>query len=333
MPKKGLDMKHYIIGGDGFVGRHLASELLSRDQEVVICDIAKSDLDVYEKASHVQLDITDPSAFDAISLQPDDIVYHMAARMLIPILPRAQRKDYLWSVNYHGTENLFAHCHKQGCYQIVYFTTDMIYGHSKLETRDEEHPKEPLGPYGGSKLASEELCETYREKGLNITIFRPRLIIGPGRLELLARMFKLVRANLPVPLIGSGANRFPFVSVYDCVEACLLAVEKGFPNRAYNVATLDPPTTAALIKHLIREVGSKSFLLPTPAWMTKGTLTALDYLGMPLMDPEQYLVADEHCVLDVSRAEAELGWKPRYKDEEMLVSAYEEYLNVIGKAA
>ena len=113
----------------------------------------------------------------------------------------------------------------------------------------------------------------------------------------------------------------------------MLAVEKGFPNRAYNVATQDPPTTADLIKHLIREVGSKSFLLPTPAFLTKGTLTALDHLGLPLMDPEQYLVANENCVLDVRRAEAELGWVPRYKDEEMLVSAYEEYLRVIGAAA
>ena len=143
-------MKHYITGGDGFVGRFLARELLARDQEVVICDIAKSDLDIYDKATHVQLDITDPKAFDAISIQPDDIVYHMAARMLIPILPRSQRKDYLWAVNYYGTENLFAYCHKQGCNQIVYFTTDMIYGHSELPTRDEEHRRYRSAPTAGA---------------------------------------------------------------------------------------------------------------------------------------------------------------------------------------
>ncbi|RTL96828.1 MAG: NAD(P)-dependent oxidoreductase, partial [Hyphomicrobiales bacterium] len=43
------------------------------------------------------------------------------------------------------------------------------------------------------------------------------------------------------------------------------------------------------------------------------------------MDPEQYLIADEECVLDVSKAERQLGWVPQYRDEDMLIAAYSEY--------
>ena len=63
-------------------------------------------------------------------------------------------------------------------------------------------------------------------------------------------------------------------------------------------------------------------------------LDLLDLLNMPLMDPEQYLIADEECILDVSKGERELGWVPQYRDEDMLNAAYSEYRAAIdGKAA
>ncbi|MCB1756792.1 MAG: NAD(P)-dependent oxidoreductase, partial [Gammaproteobacteria bacterium] len=70
-----------------------------------------------------------------------------------------------------------------------------------------------------------------------------------------------------------------------------------------------------------------SFLLPTPAPLVKWTLAALDKIGAPIMDPEQYLIADETCVLDVSKAERELGWVPKDDDISMLVEAYRSYRN------
>ncbi len=48
-------------------------------------------------------------------------------------------------------------------------------------------------------------------------------------------------------------------------------------------------------------------------------------INMPIMDPEQYLIADEMCVLDVSKAERQFGWIPKHRDEDMLIAAYKEY--------
>ena len=59
--------------------------------------------------------------------------------------------------------------------------------------------------------------------------------------------------------------------------------------------------------------------------LVKPALAALDLVGWPLLDPEQYLIADEDCLVDVSRAERELGWRPRFADDDMLLAAYAEY--------
>ena len=65
--------------------------------------------------------------------------------------------------------------------------------------------------------------------------------------------------------------------------------------------------------------------MPTPAGAVKAVLNLLDRLDMPIMDPEQYLIADEMCVLDCTKAKQQLGWQPAYRDEDMLIAAYDEY--------
>ncbi|MGH6900514.1 MAG: NAD-dependent epimerase/dehydratase family protein [Geminicoccaceae bacterium] len=318
-------MKHIIIGGDGFVGRHLARLLIERGAEVVIGGLTQSDLDIYRTAPFVRVDVRNPAEVAALPIRPDDVVYHLAARMLMPIMPRAQRYQYFHSVNHHGTENVLRVVYERGCSKMVYFTTDMVYGRTRAMPKTEDHPRAPLGPYGGSKLASEKLCESYRDKGVNVAIFRPRLIIGPGRLGILARLFRLIEANLPVPVIGNGRNHYQFISVFDCASAALAAADHGVPNGAYNLGSLDPPTVDELLRRLIEAAGSRSRLLHAPAILVKPALAALDLIGWPLMDPEQYLIADEDCIVDVAKAERELGWRPRFADADMLLAAYAEY--------
>lgn len=320
-------MRHIILGGDGFVGRHLASDLQALGEDVVVADIHKSPTGIYDRVPFVHVDITDPASVQSLELDGDTIVYNLSARMLSPILPRAQRHDFFWPVNHDGVANLLAHMEQSGCRHLVHFTTDMVYGHSQSVPQIESHPSVPLGTYGASKLASEDLCRRFREKGIRISIFRPRLIIGPSRLGILSKLFKLVDAHLPVPMIGSGKNPYQFVSVYDCASAAVCAWKAGVPNAEYNLGSDNPPSVRDLLGALIREAGSRSLLLPTPAWAVKLVLTGFDRINLPLMDPEQYLIADEYCLLDCSKAKQELGWQPRYRDDDMLLAAYRDYRN------
>lgn len=318
-------MTHIIIGGDGFVGSHLAADLAAMGEDVLVCDIQKSGHAHYATVPFRQIDVTRPESVDAIPLKPSDVVYNLSAKMLSPIVTRRERHDFFWPVNYHGTKNILSWMEKNGANRLVHFTTDMIYGHSVTVPQDEDHPARPLGEYGESKLATETLAQSYRDKGFRIPIFRPRLIIGPGRLGILVKLFKLIDMNLPVPMIGSGRNPYQFISVFDCASACVAAWKADFPNSAYNLGSDDPPPVKKLLGDLIRHAGSKSILLPTPAALVKLTLDTLDAINLPIMDPEQYKIADEICILDTSKAKRELGWVPKHRDEDMLLAAYTEY--------
>ncbi len=321
-------MKHIIFGGDGFLGTELTKKLAAAGQTVLVCDEKKTDgFGNYElpRVSHKIMDVTDPQSFSSIDTDPEDIVYHFAARLLVPILPRRARADYFWQALYVGTENVLSWMESRGLHNMIYYTTDMVYGHTEVNPRTEDHPRKPIGPYGEAKYQTELLVDTYREKGFKITLFRPRLIIGHGRLGILEKLFKLIDLNLPVPTIGSGRNYYQFVSVSDCADACLAGVAKGFPNENFNLGSANPPTVNELLGQLIKEAGSKSILIPTPAFMVKGVLAALDKIGKPLMDPEQYLIADETCVLDCSKAEQLLDWTPADDDASMLLVAYRDY--------
>ena len=317
--------RHIIFGGDGFVGRHLAPKLVEDGHDVVVADITRSELKHYDSVEFVHCDVTDPPQIRQIGLTSNDMVYNLSAKMLSPIQVRAKRHDFFFPVNYDGTANIIEAMVDAGAGSLVHFTTDMVYGHTVHHPMTEDHPVAPLGEYGLSKLKTEELAEIWRAKGMNITLFRPRLIIGPGRLGILEKLFKLVDHNLPVPMIGSGRNPYQFISVFDCAAAARLAAIHGCPNEAYNLGSLNPPSVRELLTKLIRHAGSRSLLIPTPGWAVKRTLDLLDMMNMPLMDPEQYLIADEDCLLDVSKGERDLGWVPQHRDEDMLIAAYDEY--------
>lgn len=319
-------MKHILFGGDGFVGRVLAAKLVAEGERVVVADINQGDCDHYEKCEFLRVDVTDRQSFDKVDIAAKDAVYNLSAKMLSPIVTRDERHEFFWPVNYHGTLHILEAMKRAGAKNLVHFTTDMIYGHTHTVPMTEDHPVQPLGEYGESKLATEELAEQWRrEYGYNISIFRPRLIIGPGRLGILKKLFTLVDMNLPVPMIGSGKNPYQFVSVFDCAEAAYLAWKAGFPNEAFNLGSSNPPSVRALLTRLIKEANSKSILLPTPGWAVKRTLDLLDLIDKPIMDPEQYLIADEECLLDCSKAGELIGWHAQYNDDDMLIAAYREY--------
>jgi len=99
------------------------------------------------------------------------------------------------------------------------------------------------------------------------------------------------------------------------------------PNEAYNVGSLNPPTVRKLLKTLIKSAGSKSLVIPTPAFAVKFVLSLLDKINKPLLDPEQYLIADETCILSMEKAKRELDWEPKDDDIEMLIAAYDSWKN------
>ncbi len=319
-------MKHVIYGGDGFVGRYLARDLLKLGEHVVVCDINKTDLPIYDRVEHRKMDVIDARQVADLPLDKDDIVYNMAAHLLLPIMPRKVRYEHFHGVIVEGTRNILDNMRKHGVTKLVQFSTDMVYGVPDATPVPPDAPRAaPMGPYAETKQICEDLCLEARKEGIDSTIFRPRMIVGPGRLGLLESLFKLIDANLPVPLIGSGKNRYQMISVFDCADAALRAAQQGCPHGEHNLGSDNPPIVWDLLNDLIKEAGSRSFLLPTPAMPMRWVLNGLDMLGMPLLVPEQFHVAHLDYVVDNTSTKETFGWAPRYNDNEMIKAAYHEY--------
>lgn len=318
-------MKYIIFGGDGFVGRYLANSLIADGKEVVVADILPTlDERIDKRAHFVHVDIREKEMLQAMDMQPDDMVINLAANQYHTKVPK-DRKQYFFSTNLVGTENILEVMLEKGCMQYLMFTTDMTYGKPQYLPVDVNHPQNPFGPYGQSKKACEDVCREYRKKGMKITIFRPRMINGPGRLGILVKLFKLIDLNLPVPTVGNGKNHYQMVSVFDCVSAIRAAIDKGLPQKEYNLGSGESPNVHDLLTGVVKAAGKHSIVIPTPGKLVKFVLGVLDSIGLTLMYPEQYMIADEEYILDITETEKDLDWHPQYNDADMLKEAYRMY--------
>ncbi|MGV8955469.1 MAG: NAD-dependent epimerase/dehydratase family protein [Cypionkella sp.] len=321
---------HILIGGNGFLGRELLRQITARGESVVAFDLAES----YEKnpaepqpnVRHVQGDVSQPGALDAITLAAADTVHHLATRLITPNDPRFGRDAYFRVCAVGGTTQILKWMKAQGNKNLVFWSTDMVYGPAVHVPRTEQHPRRPFGPYGRSKVAAEDIVAASVARGdVTATIFRPRLILGPGRLGILAVLFKLIDKGWPVPLIGPGENRFQFVSVADCARASLLAADRGCPNGTYNLGSENSPTEYELMSEFISRTGSRSRLIRTPGALVKAMLRVLHLFKIAPMDPEQFEIADLEVQLDISAAKRDLGWQPRHHDTDLLEASYRSY--------
>ena len=318
-------MKYIIFGGNGFVGRYLANDLLKDDCNVLVADILPIlDGRINKQAGYIQVDIREKKLLTTVDIQPEDIVINLAANQYHAKVPK-DRTQYFFSTNLVGTENILDVMMQKGCKQYIMFSTDMTYGKPQYLPVDTNHPQVPFGPYGQSKKACEDLCRAYRKKGMSITIFRPRMINGPGRMGILLKLFKLIDWNLPAPTIGNGKNHYQMISVFDCVSAIRAAINKGIPQKEYNLGSAEAPDVRTLLKSLIKSTGKHSVVLPTSGKLVKFLLGLLDSIGLTLMFPEQYMIADEEYILDISETIKDLDWHPKYNDADMLALAYKNY--------
>ena len=320
--------RHVITGGAGFTAKFLVDALLSRDEEIVLFDLLPAtQVPSSPLVRFVQGDVRKAADLKKIGLTQADTVYHLAARQFAGEVPgRSTRDAWFADVNVGGVEMLLKAMGDGGSSRLVFFSTDMTYGLPQVIPVPPTHPQNPLGPYGASKKQAETLIRSAQAAGVSASVFRPRLIAGRGRLGVLTKLFWLIHKGLPVPLIGSGNNRYQMVSVRDCATVAVRAMELNCPSGFFNLGSSNPPRSRDLLKALIAHAGSRSVLVPTPAAAVKAALGLLDVAGIPLMYPEQFGIADKDILLDTASTTATFSWSPSESDETILRDAYDGYL-------
>ena len=254
-----------VTGGSGYFGSLLVRHLVGAGAQVRVLDLLDAD-DRPAGVDFVQGDIREPGTV-AAAVDGVDVVYHNVAQV-----PLAKDLHLLRTVNVDGTVVLLEACRRAGVGKVVHTSSSAVFGVPATNPVLPTTVPSPAEAYGHAKLAAEWACLDAVRNGLDVTIVRPRTILGHGRLGIFGILFEWVADGADVFVLGSGDNRYQFVHADDLARACILAGGVSGPA-VFNVGTdrfgTMRETLTALCEHA--GTGSRARSLPaTPAaWAMK----------------------------------------------------------------
>lgn len=321
-----IDAPVVVTGGAGFLGREVVRSLVAQG----VGDVRVVDR---EPLSHADarvrgydLDLRDGSLAPAFA--GAKTVLHLAACQYHSPLARSTYGLPFFEVNVEGTRRALEAAAKAGVERFVFVSTNMVYGLPRELPLRETHPLEPFGPYGQSKLAGERLVAAAHGDAMKTAVVRPGLIVGPGRLGVIAKVFDAILRGLPLPMVGGGRNRYELMSVEDVASLVIAAAaaERAPRHVAYNCIAREVTTMRTWIAHLASIVHSRSRVIPLPGALVKPLLAALEVVHAAPLRRDQYLIADRDYFLDGTLARQELGWTPRWSSLEAIEANFRWYL-------
>jgi UDP-glucose 4-epimerase len=299
-----MSKRAIVTGGAGFIGSHVVDALLGDGYAVTVIDDLSSGTAerVPAEAELRTIDIVEreqlQGAFDEI--QPT-AVFHLAAQASVVASVADPGRDC--DVNVRGTLNVLEAA--GGCGAPVVFTSTggALYGDEAPMPTPEDRIPAPLSPYGASKWAAESYVRTWAlSSGIPHAVCRLGNVYGPrqsphGEAGVVAIFSGHLHDGRAPKLYGHGRPTRDYIYVTDVVAALMAASGKA---GVYNIATGVETDVMGIWKGLSDTAGIE--IEPELADLRPGEL--------------------QHSRLDISHAEAELGWNPRVPIAEGLALTY-----------
>jgi len=250
-------MRYVVTGGAGFVGSNLVKLLVKEGHSVVVVDNLhtgkKENLEsIYKKIEFENVDIRNYELLKKITKNIDG-VFHQAA--LTVVQDSFDKPEEYYDVNVVGTENIFNLAHENN-FKVVYASSSSVYGHKNNIPIKENESREPINPYGKTKLDDEILVEKYSKMGVKIIGLRYFNIFGKGQTieyaGVITKFLDRIKQKKSPIIFGNGSQIRDFIFVEDIAEANLLAMESKIQNSLVNIGSGIPITILELANIIIK---------------------------------------------------------------------------------
>jgi UDP-glucose 4-epimerase len=296
-------MKVLVTGGAGFIGSHVVDAYIKNGYQVAIVDDLSTGRrsNLNPEAVFYQMDIRSSEIESVFEKERPDYINHHAAQMDV----RRSVVDPLFDadVNIRGSLNLIENARKFGIKRFVYISTGgAVYGEPVYLPCDEDHPINPICPYGASKHTVEHYLYMYHTNyGLPYAVLRYPNVYGPrqdphGEAGVVAIFTGQMLSNKQITINGDGEQERDFVYVGDCALANLLAVEKDDSTGIFNLGS-EKGTTVNEIFNCLAEITG--------------------YTKKAVYGPEK-LGETRKIFLEAKKAKKTLGWSSKITLEEGL---------------
>lgn len=311
-------MKAIVTGCAGFIGSHLAEELLKRGYQVIGIDCFTDYYPRQIKEHNLQSLMTHKNfvfiAKNLLELDVQsiltgvDVVFHQAAQAGVRSSWGSQFQIYV------NNNILATQCLLEALIDtripLIYASSSSVYGETKILPMREDHPTHPISPYGVSKLAAEHLCYLYwKNYGVRTISLRYFTVYGPRQRPDMAfhRFIKAMLKNEELVIYGDGQQTRDFTFVADAVAANLQALESEKWGKVYNIGGGSRITLSEVIKLLEQLLGKTAKVKYAEA--QHGDVS--------------------HTYADTTLARTELGFAPKAKLTEGLQAEIEWVKNVV----
>lgn len=241
-------MKTLVTGGCGFIGSHLAEQLLSEGHEVVILDNLSCGrlTNIASFENHPKLCLVTADIVDREQIAPVfagiDWVFHLAG--IADIVPSIERPDAYFQNNVLGTLNVLQCARDAGVRRLVYAASSSSYGIPAQYPTPETSPIQPQYPYAMTKYMGEELvlhwAQVYKLPAVSLRLFN---VYGPrsrtsGAYGAVFGVFLAQKLNgKPYTVVGDGQQTRDFTYVSDVANAFVHAAQSEASGEAINVGS------------------------------------------------------------------------------------------------
>lgn len=312
-----MDLKNskiLVIGGAGFIGSFVVSELLKEDiAEVVVYDnFARGKREYLEESLKDKRCRIFPIGGDIreIDILNDamkgvDYVFCLAAMWLLHC------KDYprtAFEVNIAGTFNVLEACVKNNIKKLVWSSSASVYGDAVEVPMTESHPFNNKNFYGASKIAGEAMATAFNDRyGLEVIGLRYMNVYGPHQDQTAAYtgvipiMLNKIDANETPVINGDGSQAYDFIYVEDVARCNIDAMKSNVKHGFYNVGTEIQTSIGELCNTILR---------------LKGSDLKVTYKPYSADDARQLV---QNRIGSRVKAEKEIGFKYKYTLEEGLL--------------